>query len=187
LKLSKHDPLYKNFAPAVALGFLLALSQVACAQSADIQHFAADTAALGMTDHPYPGAARQTAVHAITTDDIAQKIDPHFERLKEGKEERILFDLPRDASFRSGESLLLSIQYEPRPVGGILRMSAGLLPAFSGIGNASRPIASRELAEAIDYLDLDDLAAKATDLIQQLRNETSDPTRTESTQDNRAN
>jgi hypothetical protein len=180
LKYSKRDVVYQNFALIPVFVFLIGSTQVACAQSSDIQHISTEVSADSAVASP-------AAVSTITTDDIAQKINPFFDRLKEGKEERIILDLPRDASFRSGESLLLTIAYEPRPVGGILRMSANLIAAFSGIGNASRPIASKELAEAIDYLDLDDLAAKATDLIQQLRNEISVSAGGESTQINRAN
>jgi hypothetical protein len=176
----KRDVKYQNFVIIPALISMLGFTQIACAQSSDIQHISTDLSADS-------AVATTAAASTITTDDIAQKISPHFDRLKEGKEERVFFDLPRDASFRSGESLLLTIAYEPRPVGGILRMSANLIAAFSGIGNASRPIASKELAEAIDYLDLDDLAAKATDLILQLRNETSVSAGGESTQINRAN
>jgi hypothetical protein len=166
---SKHVAQCTNFAASIALVLLLGYSQAACAQSSDIQNVASasalDSSAL---------LSNRSAAGVITEDDLIPKITPLFDDLKVGKERRILLDLPRDTtrSRLGGETLMLTIAYEPRPVGGILRLSASMLPLFSGIGNASRPLAKQELAEAVDYIDVDDVANRAAGLLLQLREET---------------
>jgi hypothetical protein len=49
----------------------------------------------------------------------------------------------------------VKVGYEPRPIGGILSVRVELVPVFCGIGTASRPIAIRDIAQAVDDFDQD--------------------------------
>jgi len=60
------------------------------------------------------------------------------------------------------------VNYEKRPVGGILTVRVELVPNFCGIGSASRPIAYREHAQALDNLQEDMIGAIVSDLSHQL-------------------
>jgi len=49
----------------------------------------------------------------------------------------------------------VKVGYEPRPIGGILSVRVELVPVFCGIGTASRSIAIRDIAQAVDDFDQD--------------------------------
>ena len=167
---SKRALVYKNVILVIA--FVVAIMQTACAQSPEMNERAD-----GVATHDSATVVRNVTA-ASTSYTLAKRIAGVFDKIKRGNEERMILDLPHDNArrFREGETMILTIAYEPRPIGGILRITASLLPAFAGIGDTSRPIATKDFAEAVDGLDIDDLATKAADLIQQLRNEFSGAT-----------
>lgn len=65
-------------------------------------------------------------------------------------------------------SIRITVRYEPRPIGGIVTVTADLIPAFSGIGVQSRPIDSKSTAAAVDALNPDEIDAISKELVADL-------------------
>ena len=60
------------------------------------------------------------------------------------------------------------VKYEPQAMGGILTVRADLVPAYQGVGSATRPIASRITTEAVDGLTSDQIEDISQMLVEQL-------------------
>jgi hypothetical protein len=71
-------------------------------------------------------------------------------------------------SILSQNRIEVKVQYDPRPIGGILNIRLELMPIFSGIGITNRPIAVKVDAEAIDNLTEDQLSTIIDHLSQKL-------------------
>ena len=109
-------------------------------------------------------------LHAIPASVVHDRIDAAFDSIKRGKQINMMFvtneDTTQPMRFRLTVDVLL--QYEPRPIGGILRIASNLVPMFTGIYAASRPDASADFAQAVDYIDVDELTCLVAGHIQQL-------------------
>src|SRR5579883_898684 len=106
----------------------------------------------------------------ITSQAVNSKLAGNFESLVSGT--TIGFSAPVAGlaahSITEQYSMNVNVHYEQRPIGGILTIKVELVPVFSGIGSASRPIAQREMSQAIDNLDEDALGDIVADLTHQL-------------------
>jgi len=70
-------------------------------------------------------------------------------------------------SLMSQHSMRVHINFESRPIGGVLTVCVELVPQFSGVGVSNRPLASKMMITAIDSLD----AATVSALVLSLSNE----------------
>jgi hypothetical protein len=75
------------------------------------------------------------------------------------------------ASLTMQSSLNVSVKYDRRPLGGVLCIRVDIVPAFSGIGSSTRPIASRQFAQAVDDFDDHFVATTVTRLTNELSSE----------------
>jgi len=60
------------------------------------------------------------------------------------------------------------VQFEPQPIGGILTVRADLVPAYQGVGTATRPIASRITTQAVEDVSSDQIEEISQMLVAQL-------------------
>src|ERR1035437_8197351 len=106
----------------------------------------------------------------ITAAEIADKLRGGYETLKQGQ--TIGFNAPVAAlatrAITEQHIMQVMVGYQPRPIGGILTIKVALVPLFCGIGAACRPIAVREVSEAVDNLDEDGLGEVVAGLAHQL-------------------
>ncbi|MDP4198737.1 MAG: hypothetical protein Q8922_02075 [Bacteroidota bacterium] len=109
-------------------------------------------------------------LNSVTPEEIGKKLSGGYEALKQGQ--TISFNAPVAAlaarTITEQHIMQVRVAYEPRPIGGILTIKVELVPLFSGIGSASRPIAYREISEAVDNLDEDGLGDLVAGLTHQL-------------------
>jgi hypothetical protein len=68
------------------------------------------------------------------------------------------------SSILDEQSVNVKVNYEVRPVGGILTVRASMVPTFRGVGVSTRPAISRSVAMAVDDLD----EAMVQDLVRSL-------------------
>lgn len=109
-------------------------------------------------------------LRSITASAIGENLRGGYEALKQGQS--INFDAPVAAlashSITEQHIMQVTVAYQPRPIGGILSIKVELVPLFCGIGSACRPIALREVSEAVDNLDEDGLGEIVAGLTHQL-------------------
>ena len=65
-------------------------------------------------------------------------------------------------------SVRITVKFEPRPIGGILSVTADLIPAFSGIGVPVRVLDSRSVTAAVDALIPDEVEIVSRELVDDL-------------------
>lgn len=65
-------------------------------------------------------------------------------------------------------SIRISVKFEPRPIGGILSVTADLIPAFTGVGVPARPLDSRTVTAAVDALIPDEVDVISRELVTDL-------------------
>jgi hypothetical protein len=65
-------------------------------------------------------------------------------------------------------SIRITVKFEPRPIGGILSVTADLIPAFSGIGVPVRTLDSRSVTAAVDALIPDEVEMISRELVDDL-------------------
>jgi len=120
---------------------------------------------------PIP-ASEDAAVQlaGITIEAITTKLTEHFDAIAMGKKVNLTMHLDEGATaaMEEGFMVLVTVQYEARPIGGILRIHTDLLGKFSGVCSADRPLISNSWAESVDYIDIDELGALITGLVHQL-------------------
>ena len=63
------------------------------------------------------------------------------------------------------------MQYDPRPIGGILTVRADLVPAFAGIGESARPIKTETVTQAVENMTEEQVEGIAQSLIGMLGEE----------------
>ncbi len=107
---------------------------------------------------------------AISTQDVNSRLAGTFDDMVKGH--TVGFSSPVSGlaarSINEQYSMNVSVHYEARPIGGILTIKVELVPVFTGIGSASRPVAYREMSQAIDNLEEDALGDVVSDLTHQL-------------------
>lgn len=64
--------------------------------------------------------------------------------------------------------LRISVKYERRPLGGILSVTADLMPAFVGVGLQARPIDSKSASVAVDALEPEQVEEISRELVLEL-------------------
>lgn len=67
--------------------------------------------------------------------------------------------------------LKVKVDYDPRPVGGILSVRISIGPAFRGVGVSARPAISRSVALAVDELSEEMVRMMVDDLTEEVRAE----------------
>lgn len=75
-----------------------------------------------------------------------------IEKLMEG-ESKATVVVGGASSILDERSVNVKVNYEERPVGGILTVRASMTPSFRGVGVSTRPEISRSVAMAVDELD----------------------------------
>jgi len=112
-------------------------------------------------------------LHEIPTHDLHERVMQSFDTLRRGMPVNIAFTIgdesPRPMRLRF--TVRTKMEYEMRPVGGILRIETDLLPMFAGILTSNRPIARHEFSQAVDYIEPDELTDFVYDHIQKLGEE----------------
>jgi hypothetical protein len=86
-----------------------------------------------------------------------------IEKLMEG-ESKATVVVGGSSSLLDEQSVNVKVNYEVRPVGGILTVRASMTPSFRGVGVSTRPVISRTAAMAVDELD----EAQVKDLVRGL-------------------
>lgn len=119
------------------------------------------------------GALREaisTQLGSISAEDMAKKLSGSYEALRAGSTVAFHTAVTSLASHTITEQHVMQVKvaYEPRPIGGILTVRVELVPVFAGIGSASRPIAVREISQAVDNFDEDALGDIVADLSHQI-------------------
>jgi len=71
------------------------------------------------------------------------------------------------SSLYDSKAVKVSIQYEPRPIGGIIVAEVKVLPVFTGVGTMARPTIKKTYIEAINDVQQEELKA----IIDRLSNE----------------
>jgi hypothetical protein len=71
-------------------------------------------------------------------------------------------------SLLNEQSVTVKVNYEARPVGGILTVRASMTPTFRGVGVSTRPEISRSVAMAVDEYDAELVRELARDLTSEL-------------------
>jgi hypothetical protein len=106
----------------------------------------------------------------INPDDVRNKIEESFDTVRGGKRACITLNIGEESMrpMRLRLTVEVLVEYEERPIGGILRITADLLPMFTGIYSSLRPLVSNDYAEAVDYLDVDEIANVVHERIQKL-------------------
>ncbi|MFI5201182.1 MAG: hypothetical protein ACHQNE_02195 [Candidatus Kapaibacterium sp.] len=109
-------------------------------------------------------------LECITREEVNNKLTGQFEDLAEGRPIKFASRLSNRSAHSITELYAVNavLQYERRPLGGILTVKVELVPAFCGLGSAIRPIATRETAEAFENLEPDDLGKIVSELSHQL-------------------
>lgn len=85
------------------------------------------------------------------------------EKLMQG-ESKATVAIGGSASLLDEQSISVKVNFETRPVGGILTVRASMAPSFRGVGVSTRPEISRSVAMAVDELD----EAMVRDLVREL-------------------
>ena len=67
--------------------------------------------------------------------------------------------------------LNVKVQYDPRPVGGILTVRVSMTPTFRGIGVSTRPATSRSMALAVDEFTQEAVNKLVEELTQEIKAE----------------
>jgi hypothetical protein len=118
-------------------------------------------------------AAVGTQLAGVTADEVNKKLGPTLEKFEKGEAIGFSMSVSGYAAHSITEQHMMNVKvsYEARPIGGILTVRVELVPVFSGIGSASRPIAVRELSQAVDYLDEDMLGPIVSELSHELGSE----------------
>jgi hypothetical protein len=112
-------------------------------------------------------------LHAISVTTLHDRIDSAFDSLRRGQRVNIALTTGEESGrpMRLRLTVQVLIEYEVRPIGGIVRIASDLVPMFTGICAASRPIASSDFAGAVDYIEIDELTSMVHDRIQKLGEE----------------
>ena len=112
-------------------------------------------------------------LEGLTTNEVNKKLGESIEKLANGI--MIGFSTPVSVlgarSITEQHTINVKATYEKRPIGGILTIKVEVVPVFSGIGSASRPIAIKELSQAVDNLDEDSLGSIISELSHKLGEE----------------
>jgi hypothetical protein len=96
----------------------------------------------------------------VTDDLIKDQVAGASEVLRAGGTVSFAATVNAKENITEQHSVNVRVSYDARPIGGILNIRVELVPVFGGIGSASRPVISREFAEAVD--DFDDDAVSQT-------------------------
>ena len=109
----------------------------------------------------------------VSAEDVNSRLAGTFDALVSGK--TVSFAAPMSGvaahTVTEQRTMNVRIDFEKRPVGGILTVRAELVPNFCGIGAASRCIAYREHSEALDNLEPEHIGAVVADLCAELGND----------------
>ena len=65
----------------------------------------------------------------------------------------------------------VKVQYDERPIGGILNVQVSMTPAFAGVGVSTRPIISRSVAQAVDEFTEASVQTIVRELTSQIQSE----------------
>ncbi|HET6512382.1 MAG TPA: hypothetical protein VFH43_09325 [Candidatus Kapabacteria bacterium] len=71
-------------------------------------------------------------------------------------------------------TLNVKVNYDPRPVGGILTVRVSMTPSFRGIGVSTRPTTSRSIALAVDELSEETVKTLVDELTTEIKTEFSE-------------
>ena len=112
-------------------------------------------------------------LNGITPNDVTVKLAGSTEKLLQGETVAISTNLISVGAHSLTQQHIFQarVNYERRPIGGILTIKVALVPLFSGIGSASRPIALKTVSTAVENLDETTLATIISDLSHQLGSE----------------
>jgi hypothetical protein len=75
------------------------------------------------------------------------------------------------ASLLDEHTVTVKVQFEERPVGGILNVQVSMTPVFAGVGVTARPIVSRSIAQAVDQMNDEVVKQLVRDLTREMQNE----------------
>lgn len=136
------------------------------------------------------GSRATTDVASITRSSVRSSVKEQTEELSASTMSAILPELQdRLSGIQNGGSLQFAsnsnqaislldqytievkVSYDPRPVGGILNVKVNLVPVFSGVGIANRPIASRSMARAVDEISEESVSVIVKELSKNLAQE----------------
>jgi hypothetical protein len=115
------------------------------------------------------GSAKRATIGSTSiTTELPKAVDQaltliSIEKLMEG-ESKATVVVGGAASLLDEQAVNVKVNYEARPVGGILTVRASMTPSFRGVGVSTRPSISRSVAMAVDELD----EAQVKDLIRSL-------------------
>ena len=104
------------------------------------------------------------------------------EKLMEHIDAQALADGGIDLTLRKVEAgslvdehtLNVKVNYDPRPVGGILTVRVSMTPSFRGIGVSTRPTTSRSIALAVDELSEETVKSLVDELTTEIKTEFSE-------------
>ncbi len=88
----------------------------------------------------------EMALKAVTSSVVTSMSD-----IVSGNGKQFVTDLSSNHnSIAQSTNVKVSVNYEARPIGGILSVTVDLVPLFSGVGVANRPLASKSITQAVD-------------------------------------
>ena len=113
---------------------------------------------------------RSAQLASITVKAITTKMEEPFESLKMGKKTYLTLNI-KELSAPSLEGhlrVLVTVEYEARPIGGILRINACIFGGFNGICSAEHPLLSNSWVESVDSIYVNELGTLITNLVHKL-------------------
>jgi hypothetical protein len=115
------------------------------------------------------------ALKAVTSSVVTSMSD-----IVSGKTKQFVTDLSSiNNSIAQSTTVKVKVNYEARPIGGILSVTVDLVPLFSGVGVANYPLASKSMVLAVDEVTPISItlivAALSTDLQKELMSNPSEP------------
>ena len=87
----------------------------------------------------------------MTLQAVSSSVVTSMSDIIKGNSKQFVTDLSsNNNSIGQSTAVKVRVNFEPRPIGGILSVTVDLVPLFSGVGVANRPLASKSIVQAVD-------------------------------------
>lgn len=103
-----------------------------------------------------------------TMNTILPELQNRLSSIDQGGALQFVVNSDQSVSLLDQYTIEVKVSYDPRPVGGILNVKVNLVPVFSGVGIANRPVASRAMARAVDQISEESISVIVKDLSKDL-------------------
>lgn len=140
-------------------------------ETSEATHLSTDVAMVQQTAVRASLLDQADALSTTTMNSILPEVQNRMSSIVEGGSVQFVVNSAQSASLLDQYTIEVKVAYDPRPVGGILNIKVSLVPVFSGVGIANRPVASRAKARAVDHISDESISAIVSDLSKSLAQE----------------